>query len=512
MRKPFSAWIKQIILIFPLVFSCAVILLGLFTNFQTAIVDNFTKIIIDSKDTKLYFITFVSIILIIALVLRFRNLWWKKIPYSSDLFLIGIILLVSVSVRLYSLFYLTTVPRSDFGWIHKMATDFAAGQYLPVPNPQAYLPIYHNDTVIVYGYLYQLFGINPLVIKMFNLLAASTSCVLLFYSGKLLGNRNEGFIGALLFALWPSQIVYINVLSSENIYILLSSMFLFAYSFSIKVSTDGHRQSTVMLFGIYLLLGLLVTLSEAFRPFGLIGLIALIISDLFIRFEKPAFSRFKNLIFIISLLSVSTLSYFLCRQLPIIAYEKMNKTTFFSTKSVNILIGLNFETHGMYSNDDWAYAYSVLAQVDGNQSEFDSIIINASFQRVRENLDQIGSLLFNKIAILWSGDAGIYWAIPAGHFVNMDSIFWSALLINACYMIVIAVLMLFTFANHQEKMVKLLFFCSLSILGFNLLEFIGEVQSRYMTVLTPYMAFLAAFGAVGIYRAVKKTGMPDKQG
>jgi hypothetical protein len=408
-----------------------------------------------------------------------------------------LIILIALSTRALALYLLDTKPTSDFQFVNQLAVLLVQGQYVPI-NDFTYA-IYHHNTALVYSLLYAIFGVSPAAIKLFNTLIAIATGVILYYSGKILtGGRALGFVAAAFYLFWPSMILYTQVLSAEHIFILVSSILLLLYIYFHVKFADMLTRLKLVHVGFYALLGILIALCEAFRPFGAIYLVALIMTDLIFGLK---INNWRLSLVSIGLLTASVLGYFIFRRAPILLYERMNNVQYMDPKAVNVLIGLDFDTTGTYSIEDWNQANAVYAQTGRNQSEFTRAILDLAYHRLISHISQLPTLLRDKFHLLWSGDGGLSWAAAESNRFDAKTIYDLSLQLNRFYLLIITTFIALSFLKEYEGVhFRLIFFCILVIFGFNLLETFSEVQTRYTSVLLPLLSFVAAWSVTGNFR------------
>ena len=464
----------------PIIFSCLVIATGLILSPNK--VDPFAF----PKHLFLWLITAVSFSVTFFLA---KKVNWKNVKIP-DVSLAILLALLAFLPRLASIHLLDIKPESDFGAIHQMAVAWASNQYTPVQSTFTH-PIYSNNSVVVFGLLYKIFGPDILVIKLFNTLCAILTTILLYYAGRRLFGRTYGIAAALLFAFFPTAILYVNILSSEHLYILFSALFLFVYIYTLLKPAQSDLKTLVTRCIGYLVLGVIIALNDAFRPFGAINLIAMVITDL-VFLPRPY--RSKQTFYRLVPIPLTILAYLVLMQIPVHLYEQMNQTRYINMKSANILIGMNFVTSGRYNEKDWQYANQVLADAGDDESQFNRVILNTVIERVKTHPRQVLSLIIDKTRVTWSGDLGTMSATTGTNVLDIYTIRRYAFTANKYYLGIIVLLMLASIITplHSTAARKAYLLTSLCILGFTLLQFIAEAQDRYAIVLLPFFSFIAA--------------------
>ncbi len=111
-------------------------------------------------------------------------------------------------------------PSSDFLWYHNRAAGLARGEgYSEQGVPTAFWPV---GWPAVAGALYYLFGTDTFVVQVANLVfAAATFFVVLALARTLFGSEPAARIAVLLLAVYPNNIAYTALTSTETFYTLL---------------------------------------------------------------------------------------------------------------------------------------------------------------------------------------------------------------------------------------------------------------------------------------------------
>src|SRR5688572_18807224 len=139
-------------------------------------------------------------------------------PRSDKAFL-AIILLLFLLSRLAWVLLVPTLPFSDFDEYNRWAAIF--GQFQPIQGDMFRLSINLVMQPWLYpislGILYDVFGRHLIVAELSNIVAGTITLLLIFLLARQLFGSKVGRLSAMLFLLWPNQLMYTSVLASEHL-------------------------------------------------------------------------------------------------------------------------------------------------------------------------------------------------------------------------------------------------------------------------------------------------------
>src|SRR5262249_31099047 len=113
-----------------------------------------------------------------------------------------------------------TQPIDDFAWYHDTASRLASGAYRAPRWPSCSL-------LSAWGYplflarIYARLGSSLLVAALCNLVLGAGAAGLLFLLAQRLFGAPTALLAALLFALWPGQLMFTSVVASEHLAVVL---------------------------------------------------------------------------------------------------------------------------------------------------------------------------------------------------------------------------------------------------------------------------------------------------
>ena len=127
--------------------------------------------------------------------------------------------LISLAARVASALLLSTVPSGDFSWYDQRAVGLAAGLgYQQDGVPTSFWP---PGWPFVLSLVYRLFGQSWLAGTLLNALLGAAICLLTYLVARRLVGQVQARVAGLLVALFPSQILFTNLLGTEVLFTVL---------------------------------------------------------------------------------------------------------------------------------------------------------------------------------------------------------------------------------------------------------------------------------------------------
>lgn len=160
----------------------------------------------------------------------------------------AIILVVALLVRIVWIFWMPSVPISDFGWYYDRARSILAGTGFSVNgHPTAQFPP---------GYPYFLALLLRLTgsltgVKLAQAIIGTFTCYLIYRLASILAGQRAGLVAGALSAVYPNLVFYNNLLASENLFIpLLLGGFIILLDDGIKLRMPARTTLVGLIFGI----------------------------------------------------------------------------------------------------------------------------------------------------------------------------------------------------------------------------------------------------------------------
>ena len=416
------------------------------------------------------------------------------LSHSKDLTLI---FLCAFCVRLcFLLFWGQHIdPVSDFGMAHATALGSEAHlqQYELFPSWGFY--------TIVLGRFYSLLIPTHITGQLINAAAASLTAVLVYLlADRIYSNRKISIPAALLFAFYPSNILYISILTPEHLAAFIS--------FIIVLLLTKNQKSYKKHMVIMAVSGALLALMDNLRPMALVLLTAFFITAFFDFFinntsverKKIGVSIFVSVGIFIFVYMVSNYAFirYIENRLNITIADSS------STRAHFLYIGLQPSGEGqIHLGNNPRMFHHFLHQTGRDFQLAGDLTSEFLLERIRESPEQFARLFPQKFHWAWRDDTVPSWYVfdrirqdPSNHDSRLlyiaENVFPSVSQIF--YVFIIALSSLGLWKSIRGRFNYPHFLVSLYWLGFILLLLIGEAQSRYKSVIIPFICILAAYG------------------
>lgn len=346
----------------------------------------------------------------------------KKWVRMGEILFVLLILGLAFWIRVIVINELPMKPASDYKTYYEIAELLTKGTIQKDGKGYCnYIAMFPH----VMGYCYILMllfkavGVSVLAGQYLNIVFSVGTVFIVYKIARKLGGRLAGLTALLLCAFWPSQILYITMLSAE--YAFTFFFFLCVWLFlSLVLDYDGYTQEAGKVIFLHLLLGVLIALTAAIRPMALILLIAIILTiaprkmplpplplndiPLAVRFLERGWARCIMIFvpyMILSSVITSNIELTVDRTLP-------SATTSFG---YNLLVGLNTESKGGWNDEDAALLYESMEET-GSASQAHITCRDLAVKRVTGNPKGIFNLFIEKYEMLWGNDDyGATWNI-----------------------------------------------------------------------------------------------------
>lgn len=439
----------------------------------------------------------------------------------AEIGLVVLILAAAAAVRLYVIAQFPMQPESDYKTYYEIAVLLKDGTIQKEGKGYSdYIAMFPH--VMGYSYILKtLFSIVGTSVTAGQYLNVFFSVMTVFFTYKIarkLGGRTAGIIALVLSAFWPSQVLYITMLSAE--YSFTFFLFLSIWIFiSLVKDYDGHTKMAGKGIMMHLILGVLIGLTSAIRPMALILLVAVIIAILPQKMKLPPVHK-NTLPLTIRILEkgwirciLIIIPYLIISNVVTTNIElTVNKTLPSASTSFgyNLLVGLNTESKGGWNEEDAALLYSSLEQT-GSASQAHITCRDLAFQRIVTNPKGIFNLFIQKYELLWGNDDyGATWNIAfldeQGNLTKEKSDFLYTIrdVNNIFYMIVIFLALISLVYLWKEKG-NFVYVLVLLYLGTVVMHLFVESQNRYHYFVLPVFMVLAGMSVSFMYEDAKRT-------
>lgn len=417
----------------------------------------------------------------------------NKFKFDRQLPILLALVLITAIPRLIWIICVKVTPQNDFHTYHIFATSFAEGNFIGGGYISLF-PHYIGYPAFLAPF-YKLFGASTNVATVLNVVLSCGITLLIYNIGSNLYDRKCGFLGALIWALWPSQIFYSALVSTEIAFTFL--MLLFIYFFiAILKSKNGLFLTLVK----FILLGALCSVSNVIRPIGQVVLIAILLYySVFtverIKIKNTAISKF---VFLTSLLTGYLItSTFISFATSKAIDREIAKYPF----GYNIYVGSNYESSGSWNATD-ANTLTEIQKTPGiTAQEIHNELLKRSWERITgRSLSENLKFIYNKHGMIWPVDFDSLVYIRAGLIqeeAKFDFYKFESLLVKISNFYYHTILLICAFggiilALRRHQGIPL--FLAIILLGIIYLHMIVEVAGRYHFPAISIFSILASFG------------------
>jgi len=269
----------------------------------------------------------------------------------------------------------------------------------------------------VMGYCYILktaftwFGTSVAVGQYLNIILSVATVFITYRIGRKLGGRITGIIVLLLTAFWPSQVLYITLISAEYVFAFFLFSCILLFLSLVKDYDENTNQATKVII-LHMVLGIMIALTAAIRPMAIILLIAIIICILpqkmklsnVSRNDLPLVLRFIEkgwLRCILIIIPYMLVSSFITTNIEV----TINKTLPSSSTSFgySLLVGLNTGSIGGWNQEDSNLLYDTMKATD-SASQVHIVCRNLALARLTSDPQKNFNLFIEKYELLWGND------------------------------------------------------------------------------------------------------------
>jgi len=397
------------------------------------------------------------------------------------------VLAIAIGARLVWIFTVDTQPVSDFHDMHSGALSAAAGDFSFGTNEYFTRWVYQIGFALYEAFIVTLFGTDPIVLKLFNVLFQAGTAVLVYLSAARAFGETSGRAAALLYAVYVPNIMMCSVLTNQHISVFF--FFLGVYAI-IRRSLAGKWD--------WLAVGLCFGFANLMRPLGsffIVGLVAYIV--LFqllpsIREREWGALAARTAGAIAIYLLVQQFASFALVQTGVTAQPLSNQEPYWK-----FMIGLNPDTNGGWSYDDTVYVLQFPQGEERNRAELELLKQRLADKR------QVGELFLSKARSMWGAeDSAAMWSIQdrirpelQKKLLQMERIQY---LLLAQFGLIAAGVMAYRGASAEASMFMLL------LLGYAALHIVIEMQTRYRIDIFPCVFILQSFGASVLMDSFKR--------
>ncbi|KAB1439454.1 ArnT family glycosyltransferase [Candidatus Galacturonibacter soehngenii] len=473
------------------------------------------------------FIVFVSLSIVTSFVaklsLKKRINTKPKYDIYVEIGFVVFVLIAATVVRILVIANLPMKPESDYKTYFEIAVLLKDGAIQKDGKGYCdYIAMFPH--VMGYSYilktLFKVVGTSVLAGQYLNVFFSVMTVFFTYRIGRKLGGRTAGIIGLVLSAFWPSQVLYITMLSAE--YSFTFFLFLSIWIFlSLVIDYDKKTKKAGKGIIMHMLLGVLIALAAAIRPMALILLIAIVLTIVPQKMKLPTVHK-NTIPLTLRMLEkgwirciLIIIPYFILSNVITTNIElAVNKTLPSASTSFgyNLLVGLNTESIGGWNDEDASLLYASMEQT-GSATKAHITCRDLALQRITSNPKGIFNLFIHKYELLWGNDDyGATWNIAfldeQGNLTKDRSDFLYALrdANNILYMIVIFLALISLIYLWKTKG-NFAYVLVLVYLGTVVMHLFVESQNRYHYFILHIFMILASMSVPFLYEDAKKSIM-----
>lgn len=379
----------------------------------------------------IYWVIYIMVIIVTsAAVLFIVKIFLKygKFIYDNKMVSISLIILFTAVPRIIWINLVNVVPVSDFRTFYLVAIQLIEGNVAGNNYVSLFPHVIGYPAVL--SVIYRIFGPSIKAAQIFNIILGCGIAIVLYFLGKKLLDERCGFIAAIIWAFWPSQIMYNSIVASEELFTFL---FLLCVLFFLYILDTGHIKNYRVQAVFFIVLGILCAAANAIRPFGLLLMTAIAIFYFifsgrktlkrktsqnrgFLKNSALMNSVFKNSA-IIKLASYSVLfvSYFLASNfISFLITNTLEQEIARNPIGFNTFVGSNINSRGAWNAEDSKVLIELMEKYGKKPQDIHDELFRMAMDRFKRQSLQNINLLKDKHRVMWTTDNDILVYIRAG--------------------------------------------------------------------------------------------------
>ena len=417
----------------------------------------------------------------------------KLVFLQEPIFFIPVISTVAFVPRYIWVRLIHTVPMIDFLRFHNYALALLEGDYNAYLEIRSVFP-HLSGYPLVLSYVYRIFGARPEVGLWFNVFCSIGTVILVYLIGRDAFGELPGQMAGLIFALYPSQIMYNTLLASEHVFLLLFLLILYLF---IRYTQKGLENWQWLKFVV---LGLIMILAHIIRPVSSLLFPPILAYLIFFQERDLALGVFLKEKLISVLIIVFSFFIFL-GALNFIYIDRVKVPLGKTGSGFNLYVGTDPERDGMWNPTAW----EIIEEFDHDFDRVHGEAQRRAIERIKDDPKAFIGLVGKKFPIQWAtDDYGYYWSMlevypktAFGLWVedNMDMV---KVFSQSYYMGIVLLAGLgawYSLIGDTRPQAGLF---AMVVLIFVAAHVLIEVQSRYHHPVTPFFILAAGMGLAGL--------------
>jgi len=437
----------------------------------------------------------------------------SKINFENKYIVFGtlfVLIIVGVILRVSTDYIMKTVPESDFATPHavynlKNSGIFDAKAFSgDLSSYQIYYSMFPAwfPYMKVISFVYDVFGVNILYIKIFNWILYALTCIVLYLAGKNSFSKKSGILAVLLFTFLPSHILYSNITTPDHLSIFLISLWLLIWSKQVQYSEENNYKKLLF---ISILNIVCVCLINLFKPLSIFSVLVFIcmeilcFRDMFVSANNKKEFVLKRLIYSFCFILFCAFSIKIENKVLNTVVENNINTKVVDSTGLYMLWGYSVNETGKYDSSVADRIYiDILNKNNKDTVKTIDEINNVAKQQFKANLKYLPKILLRKFYIAYYNEQGMFvWGNYSGNSDYDTSISQKYneyfLYIANGYIFMLFVMCFMTLIKQlgKDKINKMVFASSLIIIGYTCILIFGGVQPRYKALIFGPICFLA---------------------
>jgi 4-amino-4-deoxy-L-arabinose transferase-like glycosyltransferase len=415
----------------------------------------------------------------------------------------AVILAAAFSVRFVWINLFDVVPKNDFSLYFNFAEQYAKSNFIG-GNYISMFPHTFGYPYIL-SLIYRVFGSSVYAAEIFNVILGCGIAALLCFLGTRLLNPEAGLLAGLLYAVWPSQIFYAILVSTEELFTFIMLLCVCLFAAALK---DGGKLAVKAAF-----ISLLCVLMNGIRPFGILLIAVFFMVMLLYGFSRKISLKEKLKRYLSAALALAAAYAVFFNLAGLGVSSIIGKDVARSPVGFNLFVGSNIEYNGVWNAEDAGIYSELTGSGDFDAQQVHDEFARMAFERYKgQGAENIG-LFKEKFKIMWSSDydaveyikAGLNTALKSSESFNARKRYLTA----ACNLFYLAMLLFsLVFAVWSiKKSDYISLTVMLIVLGVAVIHLLAEVHGRYHYPVISLFALTAACGAEVLFRTCK-SGRP----
>lgn len=336
-------------------------------------------------------------------------------------------------------------------------------------------------------------------ILLFQCICVSFIAVVLFYIGKEIASERLGMIQAILFIMWPAQVVYTQVITEEHIAALLLTIIIFLVICIVKklerVDTiRDHRDNVVKVLAIAFFTGIICGICAFFKDWALVGLVAIVICSLYLFL---GYDNHKRILLVGCVICILIGRMGIEKGFIFFAENRLGGVRCNNGNAVYLYVTLDPDATGGYDLDRYIEYFNIAEENDYDFKKTDKVAMGILKEKIRKGYEKVPQLLLHKGREAYMSDEHMF-DIALKHEVNdsFQLIFsWLLPVVKYIgmiyYMGIVILLLLSSLIPNRYN-----FLILLCILGGVLVNLLIECQGRYKYSIEPIWCIPAAYALI----------------